>query len=180
MTGFSITDTAEPWVVLVPQGDPEVQRQLSDLEAKGGQVHHLDSGALMTERSVYDSFARALRFPGYFGHNWDAMVDCLDDLCGAVTGGVGVAVVVRDADRLLAAEHFPLFVSVLCQGADRANSATDLDGCPLDRPAVAEHFVLEFRDFDRESIALRVRQPDLTVTVGDGFVGVALDPDEWH
>ncbi|MFH8613252.1 barstar family protein [Streptomyces sp. NPDC018029] len=68
----------------------------------------------------------------------------------------------------------PLFVSVLCQGADRANSAVDLDGDPLDRPAIAEHFVFEFNEFDPEKIALRVRQPDLIVTVGDGFVAVSF------
>lgn len=180
MTGFDITSTSEPWVVFVPQGDAEVRRQLSDLEANGGRVCRLDSRALLTEHGVYAAFAEGLQFPGYFGRNWDAMVDCLDDLCGAVTGGVGVAVVIDEADRLLETEHFPLFVSVLCQGADRANSAVDLDGFPLDRPAVAEHFVLEFRDFDPEKIALRVSQPDLTVTTGDGFVGAALDPDEWH
>lgn len=97
-----------------------------------------------------------------------------------MTGGVGIAGVVQDADRLLEAEHFPLFVSVLCQGADRANSTVDLDGFPLDRPAIAEHFVFEFRDFDREKVASQIEQPDLIVTTGDGFVAAALDPDEWH
>lgn len=108
------------------------------------------------------------------------MVDCLDDLCGAITGGVGIAVVVHDADQLLETEHFPLFVSVLCQGADRANSAVDLDGFPLDRPALSEHFVFELREFDPEQIAARVRQPDLIVKVEDRFVGASLDPEEWH
>ncbi|MFF3344695.1 barstar family protein [Streptomyces sp. NPDC002779] len=180
MTGFDITGTSEPWVVFVPETDVEVPRQLSGLESKGGQVYHLDSRELMTEQGIYGAFAQALQFPGYFGRNWDAMVDCLDDLCGAVTRGVGIAVVVDEADRLLDTEHFPLFVSVLCQGADRANSAVDLDGFPQDRPAVAEHFVFRFRDFDSERIALRVGQPDLTLTKEDGFVGAALNPDEWH
>ncbi|GHH54493.1 barstar family protein [Streptomyces sp. GTA36] len=106
-------------------------------------------------------------------------MDCLDDLCGAVTGR-GVAGVVHDVGRLLEAEHFRLFVSVLCQAADRANSAVDLDGFPLERPAIAEHFVLEFREFDREKVALRVGQPDLTVITGDGFVAAALNPKEWR
>ncbi|MEV0218684.1 barstar family protein [Streptomyces sp. NPDC050704] len=180
MTGFDITGTAAPWVVFVPRGATEVHRQLAALEAKGGRVHRFDARDLMTEQGVYRSFVEVLQFPGYFGRNWDALVDCLDDLCGAVTGGVGIAGVIEEADRLLEAEHFPLFVSVLCQGADRANSAVDLDGFPLDRPATAEHFVLEFREFDREKIALRVGQPDLTVTAGDVFVATALNPEEWH
>lgn len=180
MTAFDIVGTSGPWAVFVPQGNAEVRRQLSGLDANGGRVHRFDSRDLMTEQGIYAAFAGALQFPGYFGRNWDALVDCLDDLCGAVTGGVGIAVVIDEADRLLEVEHFPLFVSVLCQGADRANSAVDLDGFPLDRPAIAEHFVFEFRDFDPDRVALRVSQPDLTVSTGDGFVAAALNPDEWH
>ncbi|OUD02841.1 barstar family protein [Streptomyces swartbergensis] len=180
MTGFDITGTSEPWVIFVPRGEAAAQQQLSWLESKGGRIHHFDSHDLVTEEGIYRSFAEVLQFPGYFGRNWDAMVDCLDDLCGEVTGGVGIAGVIHDADRLLEAEHFPLFVSVLCQGADRANSAVDLDGFPLDRPAVAEHFVFEFREFDREKVALRIEQNDLTVTTGETFVAAALNPEEWH
>lgn len=180
MSDFELTGTSEPWAIFVPQGSAEVRQELAALEAKGGRVYHFDSRDLMTEQGIFSSFAAALQFPGYFGKNWDALVDCLDDLCGAVTGGVGIAVVVNEADQLLRTEHFPLFVSVLCQGADRANSAVDLDGFPQDRPAVSEHFVFEFREFDAEEIASRVRQPDLIVTVGDRCVGAALDPEEWH
>ncbi|UIR18829.1 barstar family protein [Streptomyces spinosirectus] len=169
-------------VLFVPGGvgASEIWQELSALEAGGGRVFHFDAHALMTEQEIFSSFAKVLQFPGYFGRNWDAMVDCLDDLCGAVTGGVGIAVVVHDADQLLETEHFPLFVSVLCQGADRANSAVDLDGFPLDRPALSEQFVFEFREFDHEEIAARIRQPDLIVNVEDRFVGAALDPEEWH
>lgn len=171
----------DPWVVLVQEESAEVRRQLSELAEKGGRVHHFDARDLMTAQGVFRAFAETLRFPGYFGGNWDALVDCLGDLCGEVTGGgAGIAGVVHGADLLLRTEHFPLFVSVLCQGADRANSAVDLDGDPLDRPAVAAHFFLEFRNFDGEKIAAHVEQPDLIVTLGDGFVRAALNPEEWH
>ncbi|CAM5697212.1 hypothetical protein STENM327S_04333 [Streptomyces tendae] len=43
--------------------------------------------------------------------NWDALVDCLSDLCGAVTGGVGIVGVIRDADVILDADYFPLVSS---------------------------------------------------------------------
>ncbi|MFK4067607.1 barstar family protein [Streptomyces sp. NPDC029674] len=178
--GFDIRGTSGPWVVFVPERTAEVQRQLRTLETTGGTVHHFSAADLLTEQEIHRAFAKSFRFPGYYGNNWDALVDCLDDLCGAVTRGVGVVGVIRDADVLLEADHFPLFVSVLCQGADRANSAVDLDGDPLDRPAIAEHFVFEFNEFDPEEIALRVRQPDLIVTAGDGFVAAALDSAEWR
>ncbi|MEU5688641.1 hypothetical protein DEJ48_11880 [Streptomyces venezuelae] len=188
MTGFNLAGTSAPWVVFVPQGSDEVRRQLAALEDQGGRVHRFAASDLTTEQGVCQAFAETLQFPGYFGRNWDAVVDCLDDLCGAVTGGhVGMAGVITGVDdRLLDAEHFPDFVSVLCQAADRANSAVDLDGFPLDRPAVSEHFVFECGEFSgfgraaQEKVARRVEQPDLVVMRGDGFVGAALDPQEWH
>ncbi|MEV7386551.1 barstar family protein [Streptomyces sp. NPDC091215] len=107
---------SEPWVLHVPEESARIRGQLSELTAKGGLVHHLAARDLMTEQGVFRTFAQTLRFPGYFGWNWDALVDCLGDLCGEVTGGgAGIVGVVHDADRLLWTGHFPLLVSVLCQ-----------------------------------------------------------------
>ncbi|WP_424851626.1 hypothetical protein [Streptomyces sp. SAI-129] len=50
----------------------------------------------------------------------------------------------------------------------------------MDRPALSEHFHFEFRDFDPESIALRIRRPDLTVITGADHVAAALNPQVWH
>ncbi|MFE0672627.1 hypothetical protein [Streptomyces sp. NPDC058867] len=80
----------------------------------------------------------------------DALGDCLDDLCGAISNGVGDTGMIHGADALLEAPHFPLFVSVLCQGADRATSAVDLDGCPLDRPAAEQFWIPGCGDDRRE------------------------------
>lgn len=170
MTGFDLAGISPPSVLLVPRESAEVRRQLSELTARGGMIHRFPANDLTTAQDVFHAFAEVLAFPGCFGRNWDALADCLGDLCGEVTGGgAGLAGVVHDADRLLAADHFPLFVSVLCQGADRAAHAE-----------VPEHFVLEFREFDRENIALRIEQPDLSVTTGDGFVAASLDLDVWN
>ncbi len=150
----------DPFVVFGPTGAPGFRVRAAALEAAGGRVHHFDSRELTTEQGIHRSFAQALQFPGYYGANWDALVDCLSDLCGAATGGVGIVGVIHDADR--------------------ANALVDLDGVLLDRPALSEHFHIEFRDFDPESIALRVRRPDLTVTTGADHVAAALNPEVWH
>ncbi|MBK6013489.1 barstar family protein [Streptomyces sp. MBT53] len=134
MTAYDFTRREEPWVVIAPQGDQLLARQLVALEERGGLVFRVPAEELATPEGVFAAFARTLEFPGYFGRNWDAMVDCLDDLHGSWHGGRGIAVVIDDADLLLEADHLRLFVSVLCQAAARANSAVDSDGDPWDRP----------------------------------------------
>ena len=41
---------------------------------------HIDLSACASKRDLLDRFAAALSFPSWFGHNWDAMHDCLTDL----------------------------------------------------------------------------------------------------
>ena len=41
---------------------------------------HIDLSTCIGKRDLLDRFAAALRFPSWFGHNWDAMHDCLTDL----------------------------------------------------------------------------------------------------
>ena len=41
---------------------------------------HIDLSACTGKHDLLDRFAAALRFPSWFGHNWDAMHDCLTDL----------------------------------------------------------------------------------------------------
>lgn len=179
VVSFDVGGDWEPWVVFGVEGAEVILRQIEGLEGRGGRVVDFWARDLFREEDLFRAFAERLRFPGYFGWNWDAMVDCLDDLCGEVTGGVGVVGVIHDADYLIEADHFKLFVSVLCQGAARANSDVDLDGEPLDRPAISQHFVFLVKDFDAEEIVGKVQHPDLVVARDGEFVTVTLDPDVW-
>jgi hypothetical protein len=40
----------------------------------------LDGAAASSRAGFFQEVAQALRFPEYFGHNWDAVYDCLTDL----------------------------------------------------------------------------------------------------
>ncbi|MFD4206482.1 barstar family protein [Micromonospora tulbaghiae] len=103
----------EPWVVLARVDDREVRHQLEAL-MPDGVVRRLAPGNMVDEAGLFREFAEKLEFPSYFGHNWYALVDCLDDLHGAWHGKRPVVVVVDGADELVGKDFFPLhFVFLL-------------------------------------------------------------------
>ena len=51
--------------------------------AKG--TDHAPKGvAIDLRQPVFEAFAKALKFPKWFGHNWDALEDCLTDWSGVL------------------------------------------------------------------------------------------------
>jgi hypothetical protein len=58
-----------------------------------------------TKAHLLDALARELRFPDYFGHNWDALDECLRDLGWLPEG-----------DVLLAHEDIPLHADPAARG----------------------------------------------------------------
>lgn len=57
---------------------PESSRR--ELVAAGWAMYPLDGRAIAGTAQVFDRCAQALAFPAWFGHNWDALADCLTDL----------------------------------------------------------------------------------------------------
>lgn len=41
-------------------------------------------GSIASAEALFSRLAQALEFPDYFGHNWDALNDCLADVPGDV------------------------------------------------------------------------------------------------
>ncbi len=143
MTTPSLTRPISPWVVVTTEIDPWVCAESTALLERGGLVFRLNARDLVEPVTLFRTFARELSFPGYFGHSWDALVDCLHDWHGPGHGKYGVAILIYDADALLRADFLGLFVSVLCQAAWKANLQLDDDGVPHgDWPPFALHFVL--------------------------------------
>lgn len=177
---FDLRRPQAPWVVFGSRDAVEIEEQVPAFEAAGGRSCHLHARDLTDMVSTCDAFAAALRFPGHFGRNWDALVDCLDDLHVHQTGGVGIVVLVHGADVLLDWQDLGVLVSVVCQAADRANTDLDPDGCPRDRPVVVEHFVFLLDEVDAERFAERIEDPDLVVASAGGFLTVTPDLAVWR
>ena len=72
----------------------------------GLDVFKLDLGGARGKRGLLDRLAMTLRFPAYFGKNWDALNDCLTDL--QWLSGKGLVVIVTNADNF-AEKHDEIF-----------------------------------------------------------------------
>lgn len=100
----------------------------------------IDGRACRTRAAFFTEAARVLSFPGHFGHNWDALVDCLRD-AGAVD------VVVSHAEELLADEPSDRFATLLDIAATAAPDgltltlATDTDHETALRRRIADALV---------------------------------------
>jgi RNAse (barnase) inhibitor barstar len=62
----------------------QLKRNVEDVEhaaRKAGLVlFRIDTALVNDKKGFLEQIAKALHFPGYFGHNWDALNDCLTDL----------------------------------------------------------------------------------------------------
>ncbi|WP_432066129.1 barstar family protein [Streptomyces sp. C10-9-1] len=78
------------------------------LEDSGFRVIRLEAGEWNTERDMHRAMAAALNFPDYYGHNLDALNDCLGDVAcyggyDDVPEGTGLVLVFSDYDRFATA-----------------------------------------------------------------------------
>ncbi len=74
-----VQSTKSPWssLLVLKTG----QRAESLVPIPGGfMLKVLRGGKCRTSAGLFAEFARVLDFPDYFGHNWDALEECLADL----------------------------------------------------------------------------------------------------
>lgn len=96
-----------------------------------------DGRACRTRAAFFTEVARVLAFPDYFGHNWDAVVDCLRDLDD-------VTLIVAHAEELLAdepPEQLAILVDVMATAVDDGLTltlCTDADHEPALRRRLIE------------------------------------------
>jgi Barstar (barnase inhibitor) len=60
------------------------------LRGHGYEVHEFDCERWRTEDLVHNHFKQVLKFPDYYGNNFDALSDCLSDLAVPSEGGTAL------------------------------------------------------------------------------------------
>lgn len=72
---------------------------INSARAEGFAVVEFNAENLLTKENIFAEFEKRLSFPGYFGHNWDAMDECLADLPDWLEAK-GYLLVIRNASLL--------------------------------------------------------------------------------
>jgi RNAse (barnase) inhibitor barstar len=86
-------------VVRMRLDDAAVQRIEAAARDRGFAVFAVNLAGAEDKSTLLDRTATALRFPAWFGHNWDALFDCLTDL-GWFERARGYVVLLRNARDL--------------------------------------------------------------------------------
>ncbi len=105
-------------------------------------VRHLRGSKMLTNGDLFDEFAAVLQFPHYFGENWDAFDECLNDLEWLPANGY--LIVIFDADRVLEKEppsESQVFIEILQSVAENLAEPQSVQGMPH-RPGVPFHVLL--------------------------------------
>ncbi|WP_229070492.1 barstar family protein [Actinoplanes sp. DH11] len=155
--------------------------EVTRLREREGTVVRLAGRELRNPASLFAVFARELSFPGYFGHNWDALVDCLHDWHGHETAGQGLAVLIDDSDHLAEADFLGVFFSVLCEAGWKANLQLDADGVPHESwSPFPLHFVFLLTEVAPSAFAQGAASgADVDVGLVDGRLVATLAGIEW-
>ncbi|MFJ4843169.1 barstar family protein [Streptomyces sp. NPDC088746] len=98
------------------------------LEDRDFRVVHLEARDWTTERDMHEAIAAALRFPAYYGHNLNALNDCLGDVAcfgpydDSLAEGAGLVLSLTDYDRFAAAspEAAQIVLDIVAGQARRA------------------------------------------------------------
>lgn len=69
-------------------GNAPEATEIQELAAsKGLAFFHVNFGRVWSKKSFFRRLARDLQFPSYFGENWDAFEECLNDMAWAPAPG---------------------------------------------------------------------------------------------
>lgn len=69
-----------PRVHLVLDRSLDIKELATEAAGIGLSVRSIDGSHIDSKQALFASIAEQFRFPDYFGHNWDALHECLADL----------------------------------------------------------------------------------------------------
>jgi RNAse (barnase) inhibitor barstar len=80
---------------------------------------------LSTKAALLDQLYRQLRFPDYFGDNWDALEECIRDLSWLPPGAV--VVIHQDLPLDTDIPNLKIYLSILCDAVKKWSRSVERD-----------------------------------------------------
>ena len=161
--GAHLQSTKPPWTgLLVLKAG---QRAESVVKAPDGFVRRVIRGSKCRSASgLFAEMAEALEFPDYFGHNWDALEECLADL--EWLSGRGYVLLFTNAELILPGdeEEFATFLEVLSDAGE--SWASGQGGQHIKRPTPF-HAVLAVSERDKSKL-IHGGLPTVSVSASPG------------
>ncbi len=112
-TDFDLLDPHANGVYFVGREDAEPIATGSVMASL--HLTRIDLAGVADKAGLLRCMAAALRFPAYFGHNWDALEDCLSDLSWLPPGGYVLLFEHVDALQNAAGEDFDILLDILAE-----------------------------------------------------------------
>ena len=138
MTAFSFaSETKSPWVLTT-------QRAITYQDIPEGiLLLELDAASMTNLEDLYREFAAVLKFPDYFGENFNALDECITDLEWLPADGY--LLVIKNAEVLLNKEPNDTLESLLSilDNAGEEWATPIVQGEAWDREGVPFHTILE-------------------------------------
>lgn len=109
-----LSDLENPGVAWLSPGSPVIAGLKKSAGVKGISVFVLDGAKMGDKDGIMAHFADMLKFPAYFGKNWDALQECLADLESWLPAK-GYLIVVENADLIYEGsdENFAVLLEIL-------------------------------------------------------------------
>jgi len=137
-----VTAPEPPWIFGFKGTSSELVTYLAGASGSpNGKTIDLDGAQLATTDLLFNAMQAAFHLPGYFGHNWDALDECLSDLSWFPATQYQVAI--SNWERVLEAEPRSklIFERMMLRVAEEWATPIQ-EGQSWDRPSIPFHWII--------------------------------------
>ncbi|MBL8036249.1 MAG: barstar family protein [Nitrospira sp.] len=122
-----LSEPSPPWsgLLILPRGSSAT----AIVKAPAGfLMRTIEGKKCRTSSSLFDEFSQVLSFPDYFGHNWDALEECLADL--EWLPAKGYILLITDAHAVLPddEEEYETLLEILNDAGEAWSKGQTADG----------------------------------------------------
>ena len=144
-----LCNITEPWIIPIEIDKDNFEQQLNEFKSdttNQNLIFLLNGNKMKNVNSLFNEFAIVLQFPSYFGKNWNAFDECINDLDWFY--GENYIIVINEAQNILIndkIEEIEIFFKICKNSCIEWSKPLDLDE-EWGRSGKPFHFLLQFEN----------------------------------